>query len=255
LSQSPIGSLQNVRSSPFFVLFSSASCCPYGCDEYAILHADAATLADLEQEAEEAVQDANEELRRARAEVHRRSPIKEPDNFGPDVQESVQNEKEVDEEGHCKEGTPDVESVGHIGEQVDIGSPVSRRASILSQRWKEAEKLVGSERNVMNKGDRRKKYRLDNGHWPNPFKSWSDSPMCEWEEVGKKLTSEAPSRIIDTDSYAVVTFTSRQAAIAARQCLADGCGLDRWREIDFIPIPPLADAPPWNILGMLLLQL
>ena len=31
------------------------------------------------------------------------------------------------------------------------------------------------------------------------------------------------------------------------QCLADGCGLDRWREVEKIPIAPLADASPWNI--------
>jgi hypothetical protein len=38
----------------------------------------------------------------------------------------------------------------------------------------------------------------------------------------------------------------RQSAIAARQCLTDGSGLDRWREVEDIPIPPLADAAPFN---------
>ena len=52
--------------------------------------------------------------------------------------------------------------------------------------------------------------------------------------------------VVDNSTYAVVTFTSRQAAIAARQCQADGSGSDRWIEVEDIPIPPLADAAPFN---------
>ena len=68
---------------------------------------------------------------------------------------------------------------------------------------------------------------------------------------------------LDHPSYAVITFTSRQNAIKARQCLVGGdvggdclgmnnnnicCGSnDSWQQIDEIPIPPLADAPPCNL--------
>ena len=45
-------------------------------------------------------------------------------------------------------------------------------------------------------------------------------------------------------SYAVITFTSRQAAIIARQCLADGEAINHWKQVDGIPTFPLADAPP-----------
>jgi hypothetical protein len=45
-------------------------------------------------------------------------------------------------------------------------------------------------------------------------------------------------------SYAVATFTSRYAAIIARQCLVDGGGTSAWRKVDGIPIYPLADSPP-----------
>jgi hypothetical protein len=48
-------------------------------------------------------------------------------------------------------------------------------------------------------------------------------------------------------SYAVVTFTSRQAAVAARHCLADSRGADRWVTVGEIPSPPLADAPVCNM--------
>lgn len=42
-------------------------------------------------------------------------------------------------------------------------------------------------------------------------------------------------------TYAVVTFTSRQAAVAARHNLVDGRGLDTWLNLVDIPVPPLAD--------------
>jgi hypothetical protein len=43
----------------------------------------------------------------------------------------------------------------------------------------------------------------------------------------------------DHPTYAVVTFTSRQAAIAARQSLADGGAINVWKQVDDIPIAPL----------------
>ncbi|KAG7350665.1 protein of unknown function DUF221-domain containing protein [Nitzschia inconspicua] len=228
---------------------SSASCCPYGCDAYVIRNADAATLADLEQEAEEAVQQANEELRLARAEVHRRLPGPE-DQMQPfgssDKNDSKRSDVERNEDRSYKCTNGENDFLG-IRNALVHQSSVARPSS-LSNRWEEAEKLVASERNVIHKANRSKKYFLDNGHWPNPFHVWNRSLERSMEQTSKKPFSEGSSSIIDTDSYAVVTFTSRQAAIAARQCLADGCGLDRWREIDCIPIPPLADAPPWNIL-------
>ena len=39
---------------------------------------------------------------------------------------------------------------------------------------------------------------------------------------------------------------SRQAAVAARQCVADGRGIKHWNEYREIPTPPLADAPPFR---------
>jgi len=48
---------------------------------------------------------------------------------------------------------------------------------------------------------------------------------------------------VDRPSYAVVTFTSRHAAVIARQCLADGMPTNHWEQVDDIPIYPLAEAP------------
>ena len=55
------------------------------------------------------------------------------------------------------------------------------------------------------------------------------------------------SHVIDQKTYAVVTFTSRQAAITARQCMADGSGLGWWEAMEDLPVPPLADSPPWDL--------
>ena len=60
-----------------------------------------------------------------------------------------------------------------------------------------------------------------------------------------KLRMKPPELVDDlvrSSSYAVVTFTSRQAAVAARHCLADSRGHDRWVAVGEIPSPPLADA-------------
>jgi len=67
-------------------------------------------------------------------------------------------------------------------------------------------------------------------------KKWKILPLC-----AAALTRES--------SYAVVTFTSRQAAAAARQCLTDGNHeIAQLMTLHEIPIPPLADAAAWKLL-------
>ena len=199
---------------------SSASCCPYGCNEYEIMSADEATLADLEQEAEEAVQDAIDELRRARAEVQRRTTSHDPSAFSVESSgrigkvvsaDEIESDKGMNMTFHDLEMAP-------IQEQDSI-TDNSESSCNLTNRWKQAEKLVGSDRNVIHRGNRTtNKYRLDDGNWPNPFKSMEFCPMYPYETSKKKKVPESlREKIIDIDSYAVVTFTSRQAAIAARQ--------------------------------------
>jgi len=62
------------------------------------------------------------------------------------------------------------------------------------------------------------------------------------EEKGKGFVTD-----LNRPSYAVVTFTSRHAAVIARQCLADGTGRRNfWRQVGDIPIYPLADAPQFK---------
>jgi hypothetical protein len=205
----------------------------------------------MEQDAEEAVQDACEELRRARAEVHR-SLTSGQETF------TIRCSKNTD---LLKDGVAQMVGLNNIeANDVEYGIDPSsggfdvseseidsnQNRSSLSHQWKVAERMVASERNVV-RGHRCGKRKLDNGHWYNPFQQKNEEPTSPSKEMEMKSEFESSKGIIDTDSYAVVTFTSRQAAIAARQCLADGTGLDRWREVDVIPIAPLADSPPWNI--------
>jgi hypothetical protein len=64
----------------------------------------------------------------------------------------------------------------------------------------------------------------------------------------KKHSKVAVNSLARESSYAVVTFTSRQAAVAARACLADGRGANRWLTLKEVPIPPLADAAPFDFV-------
>lgn len=88
--------------------------------------------------------------------------------------------------------------------------------------------------------------RLTDGVWHCP--SFSKAKY-EWGRLFTNMGARAKLQMADliesyaSDStYAIITFTSRQAAVAARNCLADGRGMERWIAIKEIPIPPLADA-------------
>ena len=65
------------------------------------------------------------------------------------------------------------------------------------------------------------------------FKIWSQG-------MKEDFTSKA--------SFAVVTFTNRQAAVAARHCLADGRGEHMWEAQQALPLPPLADSVPCDFV-------
>lgn len=90
---------------------------------------------------------------------------------------------------------------------------------------------------------------LPDGSWKWPsWKKWwgatKKSPAKAWR------TNKALVESLSRDStFAVVTFTSRQAAIAARHCLSDGRASNRWLTLEELPIPPLADAPSCNVMA------
>jgi len=71
----------------------------------------------------------------------------------------------------------------------------------------------------------------------------------------KDVAGEALKDLIAESTYAVATFTSRQAAIAARQCLLDGRGKDQWIPVQNLPIPPLADGPTMSCCNLVSLTI
>ncbi len=77
--------------------------------------------------------------------------------------------------------------------------------------------------------------RIRTGAWGN-FDFWKSL------KFPFKKTMKTVEEIQSMSTFAIVTFTSRQAAVAARHCLADGTGSGAWVPVKDIPVPPLADS-------------
>jgi len=119
--------------------------------------------------------------------------------------------------------------------------------------WNVANEIAMSERSVS--GNRAlRKSNIPTGKWTFSLRSFSTSfsttsfnipgILCHPAEYVAKSVGKCMGDKFGESAYAVVTFTSRQAAIAARQCLADASTGDRWQNIEDIPVPPLADTVP-----------
>jgi len=95
---------------------------------------------------------------------------------------------------------------------------------------------------------------VSHGNWE--LSSFRDFLKMLWSGIVKlfgwatRQSKGAVELVASQGTYAVVTFTSRQAAVAARQVLADGRGSDRFNQFASLPIPPLADAAPGNLLDI-----
>jgi hypothetical protein len=115
--------------------------------------------------------------------------------------------------------------------------------------WEVVETIAFEAKN--NKRKRAIPYQVQNGKWSFP------TPLRAYRGVKRKITSllmwtsdnsnEATDLLARDTTFAVVTFTSRQAAIAARQCLADGRGAEAFTTTTVLPVPPLADSAPFNV--------
>lgn len=187
------------------------------------MQADLVTLEDLYQEAAEEVSVAVDQLHQARNEIRADEPISSPFKAPDDI--SIQSD--VSDTNRNLEGI--------AGEKK------------TSDLWREAEKLVGSERYKVKLGNQVLKRKLNTGSWYNPFARIHSLKNITFRSIAESCIPSAFLARTKSESYAVVTFTSRQAAIAARQCLSDGSGLDGWREVDKIPVPPLADSVPFGL--------
>jgi len=124
-----------------------------------------------------------------------------------------------------------------------------------SHRWEQVNSILKtSDVGELNEGSGKRE--IESGVWKKPsFKSFistlkseilsSVSAAVKWT---KGKTDPLTAKVAKDSTYCVVTFSSRQAAVAARHCLADGRGVQRWLSEETVPVPPLADAAPCDII-------
>ena len=124
-----------------------------------------------------------------------------------------------------------------------------------SHQWEQVNSILKTS-DVGDPNDGSGKREIESGVWKNPsFKSFISSLKSEilsslsaaikWT---KGKTDPLTAKVAKDSTYCVVTFSSRQAAVAARHCLADGRGVQRWLSAETVPVPPLADAAPCDII-------
>ena len=114
--------------------------------------------------------------------------------------------------------------------------------------WEMVETLAFEAKN--NKRKVATPYKVQNGKWSFP------TLRRAYLGIKRKVTSllmwtgdnsnEATDLLARDTTFAIVTFTSRQAAIAARQCLADGRGAEAFTTARVLPVAPLADSAAFN---------
>ena len=141
-------------------------------------------------------------------------------------------------------GTPNGNGTEHYTSQGAFGEEVNR--------WQAVRQVANEcERSARSSVHPLMDHRVSDGIWHRPSLRllWGDfwQQSCGMIAWTWKSSQEATDLYARDSTYAVVTFTSRQAAIAARKCLADGRGAGKWITVDDVPVPPLADASAFNI--------
>lgn len=243
---------------------------PYGRDEKKIRRANLEKLTEMLGDAEDDVREAHFELIQAKAIVHHRTgdvaqmqPISRASSHHGTNNGSVG--KSTDEPVLSSKPRLANEEIQNLGSTLGIVGRTDSNSSILRQRkfrngssnsdrqWKRASSIVMEFRRTRRL--ERSPRAMDSGTWSfTPLRTWRklfqrNTKMVDSNRAlnrAASISNRVVNKIYKSPTYAVVTFTSRQAAIAARQCQADGCGLGGWKEVTDIPTPPLADAAPLN---------
>ncbi len=149
-----------------------------------------------------------------------------------------------------------------------VGSSLRRRANTAqsalsegvasksSNQWEQVNTILKtSDVGDSNEGSNGKR-DIESGVWTKPsftsfataLKSETMSTLRAAVKWTKGKTDPLTAKVAKESTYCVVTFSSRQAAVAARHCLADGRGVQRWLSAETVPVPPLADAAPCDII-------
>ena len=127
-----------------------------------------------------------------------------------------------------------------------------------SVQWAAVERIISDDTTIRDRESRHQgeryaiggKHKPTTGVWKMP--TFSSLLRGVWDAIAgifvamcryaKHKTNAAVDDLARESTCAVVTFTSRQAAVAARNCIADGRGQTRWLTVEEVPVPPLADA-------------
>lgn len=123
----------------------------------------------------------------------------------------------------------------------NMSQQLSVAGSVVADPWEKVQEYVRDDE--VAKGVHQSERRnISSGAWKVPQMKTRDWLTTKIANFCKKKTADVVEDFASESTFAVVTFTSRQAAIAARHCLADGRGTQRWTPVEDIPVPPLADA-------------
>lgn len=154
-----------------------------------------------------------------------------------------------------------------------------------SNQWEQVKNILKKD-DIDTDGNNKSKPEIETGVWSVPtFRETATSmrksfvqhlkSFGRWTRIISR-NNPLTQKIAKDSTYAVVTFSSRQAATAARHCVADGRGVERWLSLETVPVvsawldfnvsdtlfryrshdydmssssqPPLADAAPCDMI-------
>lgn len=205
--------------------------------------ADLEVLKELEVEAQEDLEEANRALIEVRASVNKTDVNIEGEETGSSfiARRRARDTSLLSSDAKtstCSYSVSDKQSreinSGPANSQEMVSSGRRQQSSTASSesRWQMAADIANENRQHHNRarGRHSNLSGIPSGRWYFERQSTDISLPSHVERSMKK--GNIVSSVVDYHTYAVVTFTSRQAAIAARQCMADGSGLGRWEELE-----------------------
>jgi hypothetical protein len=221
---------------------AASPCCPNLLCEGRVERANLKTLLDMEEEAAIQLHQAICELQDARCHV---SAIAKDVNLSP-INNAISplNGKKyktlASKDSSLSESRWD-DSSTHMDADLLQSSNRSVKQRSKSM-WGQVEQVVADARECEGMNPR----TLATGVWQRPsLEGLAFHCLRDWR---KRIQVTDAVELARESTFAVVTFTSRQAVVAARNCLADGRAYGRWTTLQEIPIPPLSDAAPCNVV-------
>lgn len=220
--------------------YSTASmCCPNGCNDQKLVEMSLQELEDLEEEAEDEVEISFQNL----IEVQKSCMMHSDSRLQTDY-EKQPNDIEI----QLNTEHLTLTNQGRVKLHSIIENS-NEQNSHCSENYLKTEEDVPDWQKVEQAMDD-KSYHLFSGAWKcsniNLFKDCVLRITNRFQNPVKN-TLDTMSEIKSTSTFAIVTFTNRQAAVAARKCTSDGRGYGRWKSVSDLPIAPLADASVGDI--------